>query len=301
LFFGMIVASSTHYTDKTGAHLRYVTGTQISEAKWITFLWVHRFKIGFYAPAVLPLLFAFMVTTMECIGDITATTEASHLEPVGPKFEQRIQGGVLADGLNAFFGALGTMTPVTTYAQNNGVISLSRCASRYAGYGCCAWLFILGVIGKFAAIILTIPNCVLGGMTTFLFTGVVVSGVHVLNLQEGLNRRNRFIAIMSIGIGMGVTLVPAWVNISGQYVAYPNQGNFWPVNPNWSPGFRGFRDSIIIVMSNGFSLGGFTAVILNLLLPFDRADTHAGPGVEETDDNVIDIKDKGMAPPQAIV
>jgi xanthine/uracil permease len=38
----------------------------------------------------------------------------------------------------------------------------------------------------------------------------------------------------------------------------------------------GFRDSIIIVMSNGFSLGGFTAVILNLLLPFDRADTHAG-------------------------
>jgi uracil-xanthine permease len=297
----MIVAASTHYTDKTGAHLRYVTGTQISEAKWITFLWVRRFKIGFYAPAVLPLLFAFMVTTMECIGDITATTEASHLEPVGPKFEQRIQGGILADGLNAFFGALGTMTPVTTYAQNNGVISLSRCASRYAGYGCCAWLFILGVIGKFAAIILTIPNCVLGGMTTFLFTGVVVSGVHVLNLQEGLNRRNRFIAIMSIGIGMGVTLVPAWVNISGQYVAYPNQGNFWPVNPNWSPGFRGFRDSIIIVMSNGFSLGGFTAVILNLLLPFDRADTHAGPGVQETDDNVIDIKDKAMAPPQAIV
>jgi xanthine/uracil permease len=225
-----------------------VTGTQISEAKWITFLWVRRFKIGFYAPAVLPLLFAFMVTTMECIGDITATTEASHLEPVGPKFEQRIQGGILADGLNAFFGALGTMTPVTTYAQNNGVISLSRCASRYAGYGCCAWLFILGVIGKFAAIILTIPNCVLGGMTTFLFTGVVVSGVHVLNLQEGLNRRNRFIAIMSIGIGMGVTLVPAWVNISGQYVAYPNQGNFWPVNPNWSPGFRGKNHQDVIVV-----------------------------------------------------
>ena len=215
-----------------------MTSEVISQAKWITFLWVRRFPLGFYGPAVLPILFAFMVTTMECIGDITATTEASHLEPVGEVFDQRIQGGILADGLNSFVGALGTITPVTTYAQNNGVLSLSRCASRYAGYACCFWLFILGVIGKFAAIILTIPNCVLGGMTTFLFCGVVVSGIHVLNLQEGLNRRNRFIAIMAIGFGMGVNLVPAWVNITGQSL-YPNEGNFWTINPNWSPAFRG--------------------------------------------------------------
>ncbi|KAG0631559.1 hypothetical protein M758_1G262300 [Ceratodon purpureus] len=298
LFVGMIVASSVHYTDCNDGvctSYRYVTSKQISEAKWVTFLWVRRFKLGFYGPAVLPILFAFMVTTMECIGDITATTEASHLEPVGEKFERRIQGGVLADGLNSFFGALGTITPVTTYAQNNGVLSLSRCASRYAGYGCCFWLLLLGIIGKFAAIILTIPNCVLGGMTTFLFTGVVVSGIHVLNLREGLNRRNRFIAIMAIGVGMGVTLVPAWVNISGQYIAYPNEGNFWPVNPTWSPGFRGFRDSIIIVMSNGFSIGGFIAVFLNLILPFDQSDTHTG--FDETDDNVIDLKDKAIAQP----
>jgi xanthine/uracil permease len=187
---------------------------------------------------VLPILFAYMVTTMECIGDVTATTEASHLEPVGEKFERNVQGAVLADGINGFFGALAGITPVTTYAQNNGVISLSRCASRYAGIACCVWLFLFGVIGKFAAIILTIPNCILGAMTTFLFTSVVVSGIHVLNLREGLTRRNRFIAIMAIGVGMGVNLVPTWVNISGQS-NYPNQGNFWPVSSDWSVGFRG--------------------------------------------------------------
>ena len=217
---------------------RYVTGSQIGSAKWITFLWTHRIPIGFYGPSVLPILFAYMVTTMECIGDVTATTEASHLEPVGEKFERNVQGAVLADGINGFFGALAGITPVTTYAQNNGVISLSRCASRYAGIACCVWLFLFGVIGKFAAIILTIPNCIIGAMTTFLFTSVVVSGIHVLNLREGLTRRNRFIAIMSIGVGMGVNLVPAWVNISGQS-NYPNQGNFWPVSNSWSPGFRG--------------------------------------------------------------
>jgi uracil-xanthine permease len=287
LLVGMIVAASTKYTDCNDGvctSYRYVTGQQISDAKWITFLWTKRIPLGFYGPAVLPVLLAFMVTTMECIGDITATTEASHLEPYGEKFERRIQGGVVADGINSFFGALAFITPVTTYAQNNGVISLSRCASRYAGYACCAWLMLFGIIGKFAAIILTIPNCVIGAMTTFLFTGVVVSGIHVLNLREGLTRRNRFIAIMSIGVGMGVILIPAWVNITGQFVDYPFEGNFWPVNPNWSPAFRGFRDSLIIVMSNGFSIGGFIALILNLILPFDQNDGH-GDQTFEIDDS----------------
>jgi xanthine/uracil permease len=251
----MIVASSVHYTDCNDGvckSYRYVTGQQISDAKWITFLWTRRIPLGFYGPAVLPILFAFMVTTMECIGDLTATTEASHLEPVGEKFERRIQGAILADGINSFFSALGFITPVTTYAQNNGVLSLSRCASRYAGYACCAWLMLFGVIGKFAAVILTIPNCVLGGMTTFLFTGVVVSGIHVLNIGDGLTRRNRFIAIMAIGVGMGVNLVPAWVNITGQFTEYPFEGNFWPINPNWTPAFRGKNRAHKTLQSRNF-------------------------------------------------
>lgn len=87
--------------------LRFVTSAEIDAAPWITFLWRHTFGLGFYAPAVLPMLFGFMVTTMvrilichsnlsfytgqintcsysqECIGDITATTEASDLLPIG--------------------------------------------------------------------------------------------------------------------------------------------------------------------------------------------------------------------------
>ena len=50
-------------------------------------------------------------------------------------------------------------------AQNNGVIALTRCASRRAGYACGIWLILFGVLGKFAALFTTIPDCVLGGMT----------------------------------------------------------------------------------------------------------------------------------------
>eukprot|EP00270_Netrium_digitus_P013892 TRINITY_DN4665_c0_g1_i1.p1 TRINITY_DN4665_c0_g1~~TRINITY_DN4665_c0_g1_i1.p1 ORF type:complete len:627 (+),score=101.00 TRINITY_DN4665_c0_g1_i1:206-1882(+) len=251
--------------------LRYVTGAEISSAKWITFLWVHTFPIGFYAPAVLPMIFGYVVTTMECIGDVTATTEASGEIPVGDEYERSIQGGVLADGLNCFFAAIGTMLPCTTYAQNNGVISLTRCGARRAGVGCAITLFLLGVIAKFAGIIRSIPDCVLGGMTTFLFINVTISGMKILTLEEGINRRNRFISAMAMSLGIGVTIAPEFINISGQF-EYPHEGNFWPIKQSWSSAYRGFRDALIIVLSTGFSIGGFTCVILNLILPRDKDD-----------------------------
>jgi uric acid-xanthine permease len=58
----------------------------------------------------------------------------SNLEVDGPIFESRIQGGILADGFNGMLAALMTTTPVSTFAQNNGVIALTRCANRKAGY-----------------------------------------------------------------------------------------------------------------------------------------------------------------------
>lgn len=249
---------------------RYLTGKVITSADWITFVWTHTFPLSFYAPAVLPLLVASIVAATECIGDVTATTEASGLPPYGVDYEKSIQGALLADGINAFWAALGTTIPLTTYAQNNGVISLSRCASRRAGYACCFWLFLLGVFAKFAAIFISIPNCILGALTACLVASVVVSGIHVLNSREGLTRRNRFIATLALALGLGVNLVPAWVNIVGQ-ASYPNEGNFWPVDPNWSPGYTGFRDALVLFISNGFSVGGFTAFVLNLILPLEEA------------------------------
>jgi xanthine/uracil permease len=192
-------------------------------------------------------------------------------------YERSIQGGVLADGLNCFWSALATTLPCTTYAQNNGVISLTRCGARRAGWACGAILILLGVIAKFAGIILTIPDCVLGGMTTFLFINVAISGMRILTMGEGITRRNRFISAMALSIGIGVELVPAFINITGQS-EYPFEGNFWPIKQSWSAGYRGFRDALIIVLSTGFSIGGFIALFMNLILPHDLDDVDSEKG-----------------------
>ncbi len=59
-------------------------------------------------------------------------------------FDQRC----VTTGINSFFAALAGSLPNTTFAQNNGVLALTRCASRTAGYSCGIWLFLFGVLAK---------------------------------------------------------------------------------------------------------------------------------------------------------
>jgi uracil-xanthine permease len=114
LLVGCIIAGATGYFDKS----------TIDAAPAVSFIWVHTFKLSVYGPIVLPLLAVYMVLAMEAIGDITATCDVSRLEVDGDLYDSRIQGGILADGLNGIIAALCTITPMSTFAQNNGVGTL---------------------------------------------------------------------------------------------------------------------------------------------------------------------------------
>jgi len=144
LVVGCIVAGAAGYID----------GSSIRTAPAITFLWVHTFRIRVYAPAILPMLAVYVSLAMEAIGDITASAEVSHLPVHGEEFDTRIQGGILGDGLGGFFSALFTVTPLSVFAQNNGVIAITRCANRTAGRWCCFFLILFGVLGKISGVFL---------------------------------------------------------------------------------------------------------------------------------------------------
>lgn len=197
LLVGCIIAGATGYFDRS----------TIDASPAASFIWVHTFKLSVYGPIVLPLLAVYMVLAMEAIGDITATCDVSRLEVDGELFDSRIQGGVLADGLNGIIAALCTITPMSTFAQNNGVIALTRCANRKAGYMACFWLLVMGIFAKFAAALVAIPSAVLGGMTTFLFSAVTVSGIRIISTMP-FTRRNRFILTAGFTLGFGATMVP---------------------------------------------------------------------------------------------
>ncbi|KAI0720249.1 permease family-domain-containing protein [Cerioporus squamosus] len=104
----------------------YIDGSSIRSAPVVTFIWVHTFKLRVYPPAILPVMAVYVALAMEAIGDITASAEVSRLPVVGEEFDSRIQGGLLGDGIGGFVSALFTVTPLSNFAQNNGVIAITR-------------------------------------------------------------------------------------------------------------------------------------------------------------------------------
>lgn len=195
-----------------------------------------------------------------------AVYEASGLEREGEEYDRSVQGGLLSDGVNSILSGLFTSMPNTTFSQNNGVIALTKCASRRAGYACGFWLILLGVISKFAGIITSMPDCVIGGMTIFLFCNVLASGVALAgDLDLVGSRRNRFILALSLALGVGVTVWPyAFADRRGS----PYTAQFWPCD-DCDDTMKGLRNGVVIFLSTGYCIGTVTAMLLNLILPAD--------------------------------
>ncbi|KAJ7243214.1 xanthine/uracil permease [Mycena rebaudengoi] len=244
LAVGCIVAGAAGYIDRSS----------IDSAPSITFLWVHTFKIGVYPPAILPMLAVYVSLAMEAIGDITASAEVSRVDVRGIEFDSRIQGGVLR-----FVSALFTVTPLSIFAQNNGVIAITRCANRAAGRWCCVFLILFGVLGKISGALLAIANSVLGGVITFLFPSVAVSGLRVLSYNK-YTRRDRFVLAAALSFGVGDLLGP------GLFTHLFDEVN----NPNNA--LQGYFNSITIILSTPCVVlaAGIVAVILNLILPKEQ-------------------------------
>ena len=124
LLFGYFVAAVSNHD---GAD--FVNTNAIKQADAITFLWVETFPIGFYGPAVIPMLIAYLVTTVETVGDLTAVYEVSQLKTDTQEYQESIQGGLTMDSIGSLLASLFTTLPNTTFSQNNGVIALTKCAS----------------------------------------------------------------------------------------------------------------------------------------------------------------------------
>ena len=189
---------------------------------------------------LLPLILIFMVTSLETIGDITATSDVSAQPVEGPVYMKRLKGGVLANGLNSMVSAVFNTFPNSCFGQNNGVIQLTGVASRYVGYVVAGMLILLGLFPAVAQFVQRIPEPVLGGATLVMFGTIAASGVRIVS-REALNRRAIMIMALSLAVGMGVSQQPMILQFA--------------------------PDMIKTLFSSGIAAGGFTAIILNLIFP----------------------------------
>ncbi|PSN12257.1 xanthine permease XanP [filamentous cyanobacterium CCT1] len=212
----------------------------LSQLSYVTIPIPFRYGFDFGLAGFIPLAFLFVITTIESIGDLTATSMLVG-EPIeGDLYLKRIKGGILGDGVNSLLAAIFNTFPNTTFSQNNGVIQLTGVGSRYVGYFIAGILFLLGLFPIIGGLFQAMPQPVLGGATLLMFASVVASGIKILSGVE-MNRRSTLILIASLGLGMGVSFVPD---------ALANTPYF----------IRG-------VFSSGIATGGTVALFLNMVVP----------------------------------
>ncbi len=118
------------------------------------------YGLGFNWQFFVPITVIFVVTALEAIGDMTATSDVSG-EPVdGPLYMTRIKGGVLSDGLT--MPRPWSAPSMSVFAQNNGVIQLTGSPAAMSvslSPPCWPCWLLPGV----AAFIQEFPELVLGG------------------------------------------------------------------------------------------------------------------------------------------
>ena len=182
-----------------------VSFADVGDAAWFSLPRFMHFGISFDVPSCVAMGLLFAINSIQAIGDFTATTVGGFdRDPT----DNELQGGIIAYGvsniLTAFFGGL----PTATYSQNVGIVTTNKVVNRTVFAFAGGFLLLAGVSPKFAAILTTIPQCVLGGATITVFSTIAMTGMKLIASQD-LTARNTTIVGLSAALGVGISQASA--------------------------------------------------------------------------------------------
>ena len=189
------------------AALGMVNYGKIASASWFAFPMPLQYGIDFVPGAIILMLFMSIVTTIETIGDISATTMGGAKREATDK---EISGGIMADGVGTAFGAIFNAMPNTSYSQNAGLVAFTGVVSRHVGTIAGIVLVLMGLFPKLGGIIAAMPESVIGGAAIIMFGMIVAAGIKLISRAE-MDQRNLLILALSLSFGIGMSLLPDFV------------------------------------------------------------------------------------------
>ncbi|MEE1107671.1 MAG: solute carrier family 23 protein [Macrococcus canis] len=178
----------------------------IQQAKWFQLPDVHVPFVS-YTPSIdwmlilimLPIVF---VTVSEHIGHQVVINKI-----VGRNFfkEPGLHRSLIGDGVSTMLASIIGGPPSTTYGENIGVLAITRIYSIWVIGGAAALAVILGFVGKFTALVSSIPTPVMGGVSILLFGIIASSGLRMLveSKVDFGDKRNLVIASVILVLGIG--------------------------------------------------------------------------------------------------
>lgn len=158
------------------------------------------YKLNF--AALITILPVALVTLCEHIGDHTSLGNIIGKDLLK---DPGLDRTLLGDGIATFVaGCLGGPAN-TTYGENTSVVGMTKVASVKVIGMAAIFAIIIGFLGKFTALISTIPSAVLGGVSLLLYGFIAVNGLKVL-IKNQVNfeiSKNVVVASSMLVIGLG--------------------------------------------------------------------------------------------------
>ncbi|WP_411122333.1 nucleobase:cation symporter-2 family protein [Streptomyces sp. x-19] len=188
----------------------------------------------FQPAAILSLCIVMLVLMTESSAGMLALGEICERKTTGAT----ITRGLRTDGIATLLGPLFGGLPTSAFAQNVGVVSLTRVRSRYVVALAGAVLLVLGAFPVLGAMVSLVPMPVLGGAGIVLFGSIAVSGIRTLS-EAGLDDSSNII-LVAVSLGAGIIPLAA---------------------PTFYSGFPAWAQT---VLGSGISAGALVAVTLNL-------------------------------------
>jgi xanthine permease len=181
--------------------------SSVHGAKWIGFSGFFHFGAPkFEIAAIISMCIVMLVTYTESTADMLAVAEMvdKKLTPAD------LARGLATDGLSAVLAGFMNSFPDTAFAENVGLVGLTRVRSRWVVTACGTLLIILGVLPKFGQIVANIPGPVIGGAATVMFAMVTAVGVQTLHKTSFDGNHNLLIVAVSLAVGLLPAVQPAF-------------------------------------------------------------------------------------------
>jgi NCS2 family nucleobase:cation symporter-2 len=181
--------------------------SSVSSSKWFGI--ARPFHFGhpkFEAAAIISMCIVILVTYTESTADMLAVGEMVEKD-LSPSDLAR---GLATDGLSAVLASFMNSFPDTAYAENVGLIGMTKVRSRWVVTVCGIFLVFLGLIPKVGAIVADLPGPVIGGAATVMFAMVTAIGIRTLHRVEFEDNHNLLIVAVSLSFGLIPAVAPSF-------------------------------------------------------------------------------------------
>ncbi|WP_423202449.1 uracil-xanthine permease family protein [Intestinimonas timonensis] len=201
ILIGMVVGYVIAY------FLGIVDLSGVSGAAWFALPQFMPFEIKFVPSACVSLAIVYVVNAVQTIGDLSSTTMGG-MDRLPT--DKELSGGIIGQGVMSIVGAFFGGLPTASYSQNVGIVTVNRVINRAVFTLVAGVLLVAGLVPKFASILTTIPQCVIGGATISVFATITMTGIRMIT-EGGFTPRKSSVVGLSVALGVGITQPGKWL------------------------------------------------------------------------------------------